>query len=54
MNIVRGISIGVLAGAAVSAMGMKMMKSNKRFRRGANKAFQAVTDVIDDVGDMMH
>lgn len=53
MGWIRGISIGIIAGAAASAATVTMMKSNKHFRSGANKAFQAVTDVIDDVGEMI-
>ncbi|HHV32695.1 hypothetical protein [Caproiciproducens sp. LBM24188] len=53
MGLIRGIGIGILTGAAVSAATVSMMKSNKRFRKNANKAVQAVTDVIDNVGEII-
>lgn len=53
MRYVGGISAGIIAGMAFAAFSGKMMKPGKRFRRGRNKAFHAVTDMIDDVGNMV-
>ncbi len=52
MGFVRGIGAGMVAGVAVYAMGSKMMKDNRHFRRNANKAMHAVNGMVDNVVTM--
>ncbi len=49
MGFVRGISAGMIAGVAVSAMGATMMKDNRHLKRNADKAMHAVNGMIDNV-----
>lgn len=57
MGMVKGIGIGVAAAAAVTAIGARMMKDNKRLRRSVQRAMdavgQAAEDVVGNVGSMM-
>ena len=57
MGMVKGIGIGVAAAAAVTAIGARMMKDNKRLRRSVQRAMdavgQAAGDVVGNVGSMM-
>jgi hypothetical protein len=52
MGFIRGIGAGVIAGVAISAMGGRMMRQNRRFRRNANKAVHAVNGMLDNVTSM--
>jgi len=47
MNVVKGVSIGLLAGAAVGFAGKQMMDRNPRFRKKANRAISAVGNILD-------
>jgi hypothetical protein len=49
MGFVRGISAGMIAGVAVSAVGAKMMKDNRHLKRNADKAMHAVNGMFDNV-----
>lgn len=49
MGFLRGIGTGVIAGVAVSVVGAKMMRDNRRIRRSANKAMRAVGGLMDNV-----
>ncbi len=52
MCFIKGIGAGMVAGVAVYAVGSKMMKDNRRVRRSANKAMNAVNDLMDNVVTM--
>ena len=52
MGFVRGIGAGMIAGVAVSAVGAKMMKDNRHFKRNADKAMHAVNGMFDNVTTM--
>ncbi len=52
MGFIRGIGAGMIAGVAVYAVGSRMMKDNRHFRRNANKAMHAVNDMMDNVVTM--
>lgn len=58
MGFVKGLGAGLLAVTAVTAVGSKMMKNDKRLRRNVNKAVQAVgsaaSSVAGSVGHMFH
>ena len=53
MNIAKGIGMGMLAGAAVAAIGSKAMgktqKTVKSMKKSAGKAIHTVGDLIGDV-----
>ena len=41
MGMIKGIGVGIAAAAAVTAVGAKMMKDNKRLRRSVHRAMDA-------------
>ena len=48
MNMVKGVGIGMLAGAAVTVVGSQMMKTDKKhLKKSAGKAMKTVSDVLD-------
>ena len=50
MNMVKGVGIGMLAGAAVTVVGSQMMKTYKKhLKKSACKAMKTVSDVLDNV-----
>lgn len=50
MNMVKGVGLGMLAGAAVTMVGSQMMKTDKKqLKKNAGKAIKAMGDVIDGV-----
>ena len=50
MNMVKGVGIGMLAGAAVTVVGSQMMKADKKhLKKSAGKAMKTVSDVLDNV-----
>ena len=50
MNMVKGVGIGMLAGAAVTVVGSQMMKTDKKhLKKSASKAMKTVSDVLDNV-----
>lgn len=52
MGIVKGVGVGMLAGAAAVAVGSKMMKDKKHLKKNMGKAAHAVGDLIDNMGYM--
>ena len=52
MGIAKGVGVGMLAGAAVVAVGSKMMKDKKHLKKNVGKAAHAVGDLIDNMGYM--
>lgn len=52
MGFVRGMSAGMLAGITAVAIGSRMMKDNRQFRRNANKAMRAVNGMFGNVQGM--
>ena len=60
MNIVKGVGLGLAAGAAVAAVSSKMMKGKKsakartkEMRRNTAKAMHTVGQIIDGVEGML-
>ncbi|WP_369297550.1 hypothetical protein [uncultured Neglectibacter sp.] len=57
MNVAKGIGMGVLAGAAVAAIGTKAMngthKKAKVMKKNAGKAIHTVGNLIGDVEKML-
>ena len=57
MGMIKGIGVGIAAAAAVTAVGAKMMKDNKRLRRSEHRAKdavgQAAGDMANNVASMM-
>ena len=57
MGMIKGIGVGIAAAAAVTAVGAKMMKDNKRLRRSVHRAMdaggQAAGDMANNVASMM-
>lgn len=49
MDFVRGVGTGLVAGAAIAAVGSRMMKDNHSLRRRANKTLRTVGDLMDNV-----
>lgn len=54
MGFMKGMGAGLLAGAAVIAVGSSMMRHNRGFRRRADKTLRNVDEVIDDIGQFFH
>ena len=55
MGFVKGLGAGLLAVTAVTAVGSKLMKNDKRLRRNVNKAVQAVGSAANSmVGSVEH
>ena len=46
MGFMKGIGAGLLAGAAIAAVGNKKMKNDRGFRRRADKTMRAVGDLL--------
>ena len=49
MGFVRGIGAGIVAGVAIAAVGNRMMRDNRSFRRRANKTLHTVGELMDSV-----
>lgn len=49
MGFMRGIGAGVVAGVAIAAVGTRMMRDNRGFRRRANKTLHTVGELLDSV-----
>ena len=49
MGFVRGMGAGVLAGVAIAAVGTKMMRNDRNFKRRANKTMRNVGEFLDNV-----
>lgn len=49
MDFVRGVGTGLVAGAAIAAVGTRVMKNNRSLRRRANKTLRTVGDLMDNV-----
>lgn len=55
MNVVKGVGLGMLAGAAVVMVGERMVQTNKKqLKKNAGKAVKAMGDVLDGVQYMFH
>lgn len=57
MNVAKGVGMGLLAGAAVAAIGTKAMSGNHRkaahMKKSATKAIHTVGNLIGDVEKMI-
>ena len=51
MGMIKGIGVGIAAAAAVTAVGAKMMKDNKRLRRSVHRAMDAVGQAAGDMAN---
>ena len=49
MGMIKGIGVGIAAAAAVTAVGAKMMKDNKRLRRSVHRAVHAAEKAAGDM-----
>lgn len=50
MNVVKGVGLGMIAGATVAVVGERMMKTDKKqMKKNAGKAIRAMGEVIDGV-----
>ena len=52
MTMTKGVCIGVLAGAAATAIGTQMMKDKKHLKKNANKALHAIGDFVGNMETM--
>ena len=52
MNFMRGMGAGAIAGMAVTAAGIMMLKNKRSLGKNAKKAVQAVGDIVDSVQDI--
>ncbi|MCH5301019.1 MAG: hypothetical protein J1E56_06845 [Ruminococcus sp.] len=52
-NMVKGVSIGLMAGVAVGFAGKKMIDENPKMRKKANKAVRTVSSLIDTAQYML-
>ncbi|MCH3972664.1 MAG: hypothetical protein LKE53_07885 [Oscillospiraceae bacterium] len=49
-KLLRGITLGVVVGAAATLLTEKAMDNNRQLRRSARRAAHAVTGLMDDMG----
>ena len=50
MNVVKGVGLGMIAGATVAVVGERMMKTDKKqMKKNAGKAIRDMGEVIDGV-----
>lgn len=49
MGMVKGIGVGMVAGAAVVGVGSMMLKDKKHLKKNAGKAMHAVGELINNV-----
>ncbi len=53
MNVVKGVALGMAAGAAVGMVGKKLMSGNKKsMKKKANRALREVSNMIDTASYM--
>ncbi|MFT3951097.1 MAG: hypothetical protein QM689_03970 [Oscillospiraceae bacterium] len=52
-SIVKGVSVGIAAGAATYAIANASGKSKRKVKSGTGRAIKAVGDVIEGLGFMM-
>lgn len=49
MSVVKGVGIGMLAGAAAVTVGSQLMKDKKHLKKNAGKAIHAVGELMNNV-----
>ncbi len=49
MNVVKGVGVGMLAGAAAVTVGSMMFKDRKHLKKNAGKALHAFGELVDNV-----
>ena len=54
MNFMKGLGTGMLAGAAVVAVGKIMMQDHKNVAKGSTKLVKAVGEFVDGVQTIFH
>ena len=47
MNVVKGVAIGMMAGAAVGYVGKKAADENPKLRKKANRAYKTSENIVD-------
>ncbi|MBQ4569877.1 MAG: hypothetical protein IJA62_07510 [Ruminococcus sp.] len=53
MNVVKGVALGMAAGAAVGIAGKKLLSGNKKsMKKKANRALREVSNMIDTASYM--
>ncbi len=52
MSFIKGLSTGMIAGAAALAVGKVMLKDHKNVSRGSTKVVKAVGEFVDGVQTM--
>lgn len=52
-SIIKGASVGLIAGVAMGIAGKKMIDDNPKIRKQANKAMRAVGSIIDTAQYML-
>lgn len=53
MGFLKGVGAGMVAGAAIAVMNGKMMKSNRNYRRNANKTMRAMGELFGTIQGML-
>ena len=53
MNMVKGASVGMIAGVAMGIAGKKMIDENPKMRKKANRAIQTFGSIIDTAQYML-
>ncbi len=54
MGFVKGIGTGLAVGMALVAVGSRMMRDNRSFRRRANRTMRTVGELLDNVQEIFH
>ena len=53
MNVVKGVALGMVAGAAAGMVGKKMMDNNKKtLKKKANRALREMSNMMDTASYM--
>jgi hypothetical protein len=54
MGFMKGIGAGLVAGAAIAAVGSRRMKSDRRFRHRTDKTMRAVGELLNNMQGIFH
>ncbi len=54
MNFAKGLGLGMIAGVAAVATYKCMCKHNRKFAKKSNRAARAVSDIMEDIQDLLN
>ena len=54
MGVMKGLAIGMVAGAAIGAAGKMALGNQKMVKKKAGKTVRVIGDIVDSIQCMMH